>query len=79
MNDCANLPVVVEATSEQTRIGLVLADAEFDSELNHAYIRHRLGAQSVLPAKRGRKHGACVEYVSECDERFHDKSIGVEP
>ena len=78
-NDCANLPAVVEATSEQTRIGLLLADAEFDSERNHAYIRYRLGAQSVIPAKRGRKHGACVEYVPECDQRFHDKSIGAEP
>jgi hypothetical protein len=36
-------------------------------------------AQSAIPAKRGRKHGACVEYVPECDERFHDKSIGAEP
>ena len=30
-NDCANLPAVVDAASQQTRIGLVLADAEFDS------------------------------------------------
>jgi hypothetical protein len=29
-NDWANLPVVVEAASQQTRIGLVLADAEFE-------------------------------------------------
>ena len=54
-NDCANLPAVVEAASEQTRIGLVLADAEFDSERNHTYIRRDLGAQSVIPAKRGKK------------------------
>jgi hypothetical protein len=52
-NDCANLPTVVAAASEQTRIGL--ADAEFDSERNHTYIRQRLGAQSVIPAKRGKK------------------------
>ena len=44
-NDCANLPTVVEAASEQTRIGLVLADAEFDSERNHTYIRQQLGAK----------------------------------
>jgi hypothetical protein len=43
-NDCANLPAVVGAASEQTRIGLVLADAEFDSERNHTYIRRKLGA-----------------------------------
>jgi hypothetical protein len=30
------LLVVVEAASHQTRIGLVLADAEFDSERNHS-------------------------------------------
>ena len=64
-NDCANLPEVVEAASEQTRIGLVLADAEFDSERNHTYIRKQLGAQSVIPAKRGKKswriHGVRAE------------------
>jgi hypothetical protein len=35
--------------------GLVLADAEFDSERNHAFIRQRLGVQSVIPAKLGKK------------------------
>jgi hypothetical protein len=54
-NDCANLPAVVETASQETRIGLVLADAEFDSERNHTYIRKKLGAQSVIPAKRGKK------------------------
>ena len=54
-NDCASLPTVVQTASEQTRIGLVLADAEFDSERNHTYIRQRLRARSVIPAKRGKK------------------------
>jgi hypothetical protein len=54
-NDCANLPAVVGVAAEQTRIGLVLADAEFDSERNHTYIRREIGAQSVIPAKRGKK------------------------
>jgi hypothetical protein len=54
-NDCGSLPAVVERASQQTRIGLVLADAEFDSERNHTYIRRRLGARSVIPAKRGKK------------------------
>jgi hypothetical protein len=54
-NDGASLPVVVQAASEQTRIGLVLADAEFDSERNHPSIRRRRGAQSAIPAKRGKK------------------------
>jgi hypothetical protein len=55
-NDCANLPAVVGAASRGTRIGLVLADAEFDSERNHTYVRQQLGAQSVIPAKRDKKH-----------------------
>ena len=54
-NDCANLPTVVETASQQTRIGMVLADAEFDSERNHTYIRRQLRAQSIIPAKRGKK------------------------
>jgi hypothetical protein len=33
-------------------IRLVLADAEFDSEPNHQHIRQRLGAKSIIPAKR---------------------------
>lgn len=47
--------MIVERASQQTRIGLVLADAEFDSERNHTYIRRRLGARSVVPAKGGKK------------------------
>ncbi len=31
-----------------------MADAEFDSEQNHRRVRERLGAVSVIPAKRGR-------------------------
>ncbi len=54
-NDCGSLPRVVKTASQQTRIGLVLADAEFDSERNHTYIRQRLRARSVIPAKRGKK------------------------
>ena len=49
------MPAVVQTASQQTRIGLVLADAEFDSERNHTYNRQRLRAQSVIPAKRGKK------------------------
>jgi len=54
-NDCASLPAVVETASAQTRIGLVLAAAEFDRERNHLYIRKQLRARSVIPAKRGKK------------------------
>ena len=74
-NDCPSLPVVVQTASEQTRIGLVLADAEFDSERNHAYIRQRLSAWSVIPAKRGKKTWRVQGCVRKCDERFRADSI----
>jgi hypothetical protein len=54
-NDCGNLPAVVGTAARDTRIGLVLADAEFDSERNHTHIRQQLGARRVIPAKRGKK------------------------
>jgi len=59
----------------------VLADAEFDSERNHTYIRQRLGAQSVIPAKRGKKtwrvRGVRVRQLT--DGRSRDSSIGGVP
>lgn len=54
-NDCAHLPDLIQTASRQTKIGLVLADAEFDSERNHTYVRQQLHAQSIIPAKRGKK------------------------
>jgi hypothetical protein len=75
-NDCANLPTVAEATSVQTRIGLVLANAEFDSERNHTYIRQQLGAQSVIPARRGKKN---VESSRSARRDAASGSIGTGP
>ena len=64
-NDCANLPMLVEAANEVVPIGVVLADAEFDSERNHTYIRQQLHARSIIAAKRGKKswhiHGVRAE------------------
>jgi hypothetical protein len=53
MNDCATLRPLVSAAHERVPIALVLADAEFDSERNHQYVRQTLQAQSIIPAKRG--------------------------
>jgi Transposase DDE domain/Transposase domain (DUF772) len=64
-NDCARLRLLVQAAEQVTPIGLVLADAEFDSERNHTYIRQQLHARSIIPAKRGKKswniHGVRAE------------------
>lgn len=54
-NDCANLPALVGAANQVAPIGMVLADAEFDSERNHTYIRQQIRARSIIPAKRGKK------------------------
>jgi hypothetical protein len=39
---------------EVAPLGVVLADAEFDSDQNHRHVHERLGAVSVIPAKRGK-------------------------
>jgi hypothetical protein len=81
-NDCANLPTVVEAASRRTRIGLVLADAEFDSERNHIYIRRQLGARSVIPAKPGKKtwriHGVRAEMRRAFPQRLYRRRALIE-
>ena len=53
-NDCATLRPLASAAHEVTPVGLVLADAEFDSERNHQHVRSVVGAHSVVPAKRGK-------------------------
>jgi hypothetical protein len=78
-NDCANLP-----PSSKQLLSKRASDWCWPTRSSTASaITPISGTDSELkvcdPAKRGRKHGACVEYVPECDERFHDKSIGAEP
>ncbi|MBI2867462.1 MAG: transposase, partial [Chloroflexi bacterium] len=53
-NDSATLRPLVNAAHLQVPIGLVLADAEFDSERNHQHIRQVLKARSIIPTKRGK-------------------------
>jgi hypothetical protein len=81
-NDCGNLPGLVEAASRQARIGLVLADAEFDSERNHTYVRQQLRAQSIIPAKRGKKtwriHGVRAEMRRAFPRRQYSRRALVE-
>ena len=36
---------------------VLLADAGYDSEANHAFIHEHLGAESIIPPRRGRKTG----------------------
>ena len=54
INDCATLRPLLDEVAPGSSIGTVLADAEFDSERNHRHIREQIGAQSIIPAKRGK-------------------------
>ena len=54
VNDCATLRPLLDQVVAQCPIGTVLADAEFDSERNHQHIREQIGAESIIPAKRGK-------------------------
>jgi hypothetical protein len=53
-NDGATLRPLVKAASQRVPIGLVLTEAAFDRERNHQYIRHYIGADSIIPAKWGK-------------------------
>ncbi|MGH9701431.1 MAG: transposase, partial [Candidatus Acidiferrales bacterium] len=57
--DTPALPGLLDAASRHMPIGLVLADAEFDSEANHRHIRTTLRAHSVIPTnpRRGIPQG----------------------
>jgi hypothetical protein len=49
--DTRALPGLVDAARRTIPIGVVLADAEFDSEANHHHVRGTLGAHCIIPAK----------------------------
>jgi hypothetical protein len=50
--DARSLPGLLDMAAQGAPLGVVLADAEFDSEANHQHIRQRLGAKSIIPARR---------------------------
>jgi hypothetical protein len=56
VNDCATLRPLLDQVAAGNRIGIgtVVADAEFDSERNHLHIREKIGAESIIPAKKGK-------------------------
>lgn len=53
-NDGPALRALLTSAQHLLPIGLVLADAGYDSERNHQFIRQVIGAHSVIPAKRGK-------------------------
>jgi hypothetical protein len=53
-NGSSTVRPVVDLARQTGVIGLVLADAACDRERNHRPIRDQLGADSIIPAKRGK-------------------------
>ncbi len=49
--DTRALPALLNAAGQRVPVREVLADAEFDSEANHEYIRQRWRARNIIPAK----------------------------
>ncbi len=52
--DCRDGPSILRSASRLLRPAVVLLDAAYDSEPMHELIRRELGAESVIPATRGR-------------------------
>lgn len=69
-NDCAKLRPLLKSAKRLVRIGLVVADAEFDSERNHRYIRKTVRAMSVIPAKRGKRTWKVKGVRAEMRKKF---------
>ena len=69
-NGSAMLRPLVDAAHQITPLGVVLADAEFDSEHNHRHVRDRLAAVSVIPAKRGKATWQLQGYRAKMQAAF---------
>ena len=69
-NGSAMLRPLVDTAHEVAPLGMVLADAEFDSERNHRHVRNRLGAMSVIPAKRGKATWQVQGYRAQMRSAF---------
>src|SRR5437879_5989144 len=50
--DARALPGLLDVAARGVPLGVVLADAELDSEAHHQHIRQRLGAKSIIPVRR---------------------------
>jgi hypothetical protein len=69
-NDRANLSAVVELITQEYTTMVGLSDAEFGSERNHSYMRQQLGAQSMIPTRRGKKAWRVREVRAEMRRAF---------
>lgn len=79
-NDSATLRPLVAMGQYVGEIDTVLADGEFDSERNHRFIRQEIGAESIIPARRGKaawkKQGVRAEMAAHFPaEQYGQRSL----
>jgi hypothetical protein len=79
-NDGASLRPLLEQVRHLAAVRLVLADGEFDSELHHTFIRQVIGAESSIPATRGKRtwhlHGVRAQMRADFPaERYRQRSL----
>ena len=66
--------LVAQAHAHTPPVGCVLADAEFDSERNHTFVRQQLHALSIIPLNAGQRRGPFMASELKCD-RFPQAEI----
>jgi hypothetical protein len=72
-NGSAMLRPLADVAHALSPFGWLLADAEFDSERNHRHVREKIGALSVIPAKRGRASWEVGGYRAQMRAEFPRK------
>lgn len=72
-NGSAMLRPLADVAHTLSPFGWLLADAEFDSERNHRHVRQKIGALSVIPAKRGAANWEVGGYRAQMRAEFPHK------
>ncbi len=82
VNDSATWRPLVAAARSLGPRRAVVADAEFDSERNHRFLRDQVGAASAIPAQRGRPtwriRGIRAQMRRHCPGRLYGQRALVE-
>lgn len=70
------LPALVAAARTVVPLHRVLADADYDSEANHRWLRERCGIESIIPATRGWHRPARTPYRRRMQRYFPRRAYG---
>ena len=70
------LPALVEAARTVVPLRRLLADADYDSEANHRWLRETCGIESIIPATRGPRGRRRSPYRRRMQRYFPRRSYG---